>query len=223
MATSEMPSADANSSGRSVASTAGNAGTGKPWGRIPMTSTPRAARSSTTENPIATTTATRMPGVLGDSHLRPRMRIRLSRPIPSAHGFVISRPMRNATTSPTSPSASVENPKSFGNWLIRMTTARPARYPVRTGFESRSATKPSLRAPAPTVTTPTSSASMPARAIACSGSPAASGRIVAAIIGPSDESGPRTRIGDGPTRAYAMRHTTVVYSPVMAGSPASSA
>ena len=54
------------------------------------------------------------------------------------------------------------------------------------------------------------SASIPARAIAISSLPAASGTIVAAIIGPSDESGPRTRIGDGPTRAYATRQITVV-------------
>ncbi len=70
--------------------------------------------------------------------------------------------------------------------------------------------KPSLARPAPTVTSPTMSASIPARAIAISWLPAASGRIVAAIIGPSDESGPRTRIGDGPTRAYATRQITVV-------------
>ena len=44
-------------------------------------------------------------------------------------------------------------------------------------------------------------ASIPASAIAVFWSPAASGRIVAAIIGPSDESGPRTRIGDGPASA----------------------
>ena len=50
---------------------------------------------------------------------------------------------------------------------------------------------------------PTSRASIDARAIAFAGSPSAptSGRIVAAIIGPSDESGPRTRILDGPNTA----------------------
>ena len=47
---------------------------------------------------------------------------------------------------------------------------------------------------------PTRSASIEASATARFGSPSAptSGRIVAAIIGPSDESGPRTRIFDGP-------------------------
>ena len=47
---------------------------------------------------------------------------------------------------------------------------------------------------------PTNSASIEASATARAGSPLAAikGRIVAAIIGPSDESGPRTRIFDGP-------------------------
>ena len=46
-------------------------------------------------------------------------------------------------------------------------------------------------------------ASAEARMTAFAGSPLAptSGRIVAAIIGPSDESGPSTRIRDGPTSA----------------------
>ena len=77
--------------------------------------------------------------------------------------------------------------------------------------------------PAPRQTSPTRMASIPASAIAVSWSPAASGRMVAAIIGPSDESGPRTRIGDGPASAYATRQTTVVYNPVIGGSPDSSA
>jgi hypothetical protein len=50
---------------------------------------------------------------------------------------------------------------------------------------------------------PTSSASIDASAIARFGSPFAptSGMIVVAIIGPSDESGPSTRIRDGPRTA----------------------
>ena len=124
------------------AATAGSVGIGNPCGRTPITETPCAARSSTIESAIATTTATRMPGVRGASRLRPRMIARLSRPMPSAQGFVWSRPWRNATASATRPLASVENPNSFGSWPMKITTARPARYPVRTGFESRSATKP---------------------------------------------------------------------------------
>ena len=50
---------------------------------------------------------------------------------------------------------------------------------------------------------PTISASIDANAIARSGLPfdPRIGRIVAAIIGPSDESGPSTRIRDGPNTA----------------------
>jgi hypothetical protein len=50
-----------------------------------------------------------------------------------------------------------------------------------------------------------------------------SGRIVAAIIGPRDESGPSTRTREGPNTAYARRQRIEVYSPVTAGSPARSA
>jgi len=61
--------------------------------------------------------------------------------------------------------------------------------------------------------------------MARAGSPSApaSGRMVAAIIGPNAESGPRTRIRDGPNTAYPMRHRIEVYRPVTAGRPASSA
>ena len=95
--------------------TAGKVGTGKPWGSTPITETPCAARSSTIESTIATTTATRMPGVRGESRLRPRMMARLSRPIPSAHGFVMpSRPWRNATRSSTRPLGVGREPEQLG-------------------------------------------------------------------------------------------------------------
>ena len=71
------------------------------------------------------------------------------------------------------------------------------------GFEIRSATKPSLATPASVMIAPTRSASAEPSATARAGSPCAatSGRMVAAIIGPSDESGPSTRIRDGPNTA----------------------
>ena len=63
--------------------------------------------------------------------------------------------------------------------------------------------KPSLATAPRTMIAPTMSASIDARAMAFSGSPSApaSGRIVAAIIDPRAESGPSTRIRDGPTTA----------------------
>ena len=66
---------------------------------------------------------------------------------------------------------------------------------------------------------------MPASAIALAGSSPAttSGVIAAKISGPSDESGPSTRIRLGPMIAYPTRQAIVVYSPVTGGSPASSA
>ena len=63
--------------------------------------------------------------------------------------------------------------------------------------------KPSFAMPISTVIPPTNRASFDARATARAGSPfaPASGRIVAAIIGPNDESGPRTSTRDGPKAA----------------------
>jgi Ca2+/H+ antiporter len=63
--------------------------------------------------------------------------------------------------------------------------------------------KPSFATLARIMITPTMSASIDASATARAASPLAaiSGRIVAAIIGPSEESGPSTRIRDGPNTA----------------------
>ena len=85
--------------------------------------------------------------------------------------------------------------------------------------------KPSFPTPAATIRAPVKSASIEARATARAGSPPAPirGRIVAAIIGPKEESGPSTRILEGPKMAYPTRHRTEVYNPVTAGRPASSA
>ncbi len=47
--------------------------------------------------------------------------------------------------------------------------------------------------------------------------------MAAKINGPSDESGPSTRIFDGPVSAYPTRQAIVVYRPLTGGRPASSA
>ena len=63
--------------------------------------------------------------------------------------------------------------------------------------------KPNLATDARTMMRPTMIASSDASATAFCGSPseATSGRTVAAIIGPSAESGPSTRMRDGPKTA----------------------
>ena len=71
------------------------------------------------------------------------------------------------------------------------------------GLEIRSAMKPSRAMPASVMIAPTMSANADARAMARLGSPwePMMGMRVAAIIGPRDESGPSTRIFDGPKTA----------------------
>ena len=61
--------------------------------------------------------------------------------------------------------------------------------------------KPSLASPAAITSPPTITARSALRTVARASSPAASGTIAAAMIGSSDESGPRTRIRDGPSAA----------------------
>ena len=118
----------------------------------------------------------------------------------------------------------MEKPSSFGNWPTTTMSAIAFRYPSRIGFDSRSVTNPSLRNPATSKMRPTRTARIPARASAVSGSPVtANGATAAAIRGASDESGPRTRIFDGPTTAYARSGTMVAYRPAYAGNPAASA
>ncbi len=71
-------------------------------------------------------------------------------------------------------------------------------YPICVGLDSRSATNPSLAAPATVIVTPIRRASADASATAFAGSAPEPtiGMIAAAIIGgPSEESGPRTRVG----------------------------
>ncbi len=82
---------------------------------------------------------------------------------------------------------------------------------------------PNRAIPAAAMSAPTRRARRPARPIAVALSPAASGTTAAAISGASDESGPRTRIRDGPKTAYARSGVIVAYRPVIAGSPAASA
>jgi hypothetical protein len=60
---------------------------------------------------------------------------------------------------------------------------------------------PKRAKPASMHSAPDRMASTPARATAFASLPAAKGRIAAAISGASEESGPRTRILLGPTRA----------------------
>ena len=69
---------------------------------------------------------------------------------------------------------------------------------------------------------PTKMASIAASAIRSDWSPlAAKGMIAAATSGDTAESGPSTRIRDGPSRKYTTSGTTVAYRPVTGGTPAS--
>ncbi len=95
-----------------------------------------------------------------------------------------------------------EKPNSFGSCPTMIVMARPFMYPTCTSFDRRSATNPSFPSPSPISVSPTSTASIPARAIALAGSSVTSSGVMAArISGEMEESGPSTSTREGPNTA----------------------
>jgi hypothetical protein len=206
-ATTAIATAPSSSAGMSPHGTVGTVKGGNPWGSTPTVDTPSAWRSRRLTASAATTTTRRTDGIFG--RRRCSRRIPTSEATPSTAAVVLasSSPVRNAVASSMSPSASTEKPNSLGSWPMTMVSASPFMYPIWVGLERRSATKPKCASPAIVMTTPTRTASTDAYATARSGSPPARARgaMVAAIIGPSEESGPSTRMRDGPNAAYPRR------------------
>ena len=149
--TSAMPAAPATSSGRSESRDAGDGEGWKPLrqraheldavvGEVEKRSRQgwkgrrRRGRPEPSAAPAGTATINTSP----------------NRPTASAAGTVspLKTPLRNPFSSGMKPSASTEKPNSFGSWPTRMVRANPFMYPIIVGFESRSATKPSLAMPA---------------------------------------------------------------------------
>ena len=85
--------------------------------------------------------------------------------------------------------------------------------PDRARTAGRSGSR-AARSPA-AMTTPTMTARRPPARRPGPSRPPASGTIAAAMIGTSAESGPRTRIRDGPSSAYATSGTIVAYRPTI--------
>ena len=123
--TSTMPKDAARSGPRDSSGTDGNVRLGNPWGSGPTTSTPLAARSRTPVTTVAPRTATSTAGTFLVTRGSRSRTARVARPIASAVVLVWSSPSRNALISSKNPSASVENPNSFGSWPTMMVTARP--------------------------------------------------------------------------------------------------
>ena len=168
--TSTIPSAAISSGPRSLTETCGIDGVGRPWGNAPTVFTPFSPRSSSAVATVAPTTATSTAGTRVVIRGRINRTASAATPITSAVVFVWSSPDTNAFVSSMKPSASVENPKSFGSWPTMIVIARPFMYPTCTSLDRRSATNPSLPRPSPISIAPTISAIIPARAIAVLGS-----------------------------------------------------
>ena len=204
--TSVMPTAAS-----SMGATSRDAGPGQRRARQPLgqradASTP-VARSNRPVTTVAPTTATSTAGIFVVTAAG-----RAGRPASPARatsavgvGRVELR-RRTPATSSTKPSASVENPNSFGQ-LADDDGDRQAVHVAdlhllgeQVGDEARACRGRGRSRSAPTIT-----AIIPASAIAVPGSSPAttSGTIAAKISGETDESGPSTRTRDGPNERVA--------------------
>ena len=116
-ATNTMPNAPARSRDRSENDTCGIVNGGKPLGSGPTTDTPFAVRSNTLTARIAKTTATSTAGIFGIARCRTRIRTSAPTPTASAAATVspLMTPWTKAFSSGMKPSASTENPNSFGS------------------------------------------------------------------------------------------------------------
>ena len=210
----------------SVTVAMGSTGTGRPCGTGPITSSPAvAARLNAADTAVASTTAISTPGQRGRQRRMPRMSTRQPRPTAMAAG--LPRPSRKPRTISTSrasePFTVAEKPISLGSWLMMTVSAMALKKPRRMGLENRSAITPSRAKPISSRKAPVISASTPARAMARSTLPPASGRIRLAMTAARVESGPSTMMRLGPSSAYTSSGMMVAYSPWMAGTPAASA
>ncbi len=136
--------------GRRVSSTGGIA---------PSVATPRPSSPKTAVSAVAAATATSALGNRGASFSPATMNA--VTPRPSASGSGCAAPISRASAHSRSGVGPVGagRPSSAGAWLATICTDTPARNPVVTGIDSKSATKPSFSAPAAISAAPTSRAS----------------------------------------------------------------
>ena len=125
--TSAMPSAPSASAPRSPSETVGIVNGGNPCGNAPTSDTPRDSRSKIAASAIEMTTTSSTPGSLGSTRSKTTISTSPSAPIANAAVTVspLATPRRNPVSSSMNPSASTENPNSFGNWPTRIVTASP--------------------------------------------------------------------------------------------------
>src|SRR3984885_5922317 len=113
--TSVMPTAATIKGPTSAHFVQGTDGLGTPLGSVPTVATPCACRSKIAEMTVATTMPTRTAGTTLVNRDSTNKMTNTPTPTTNAAPTVLSSPSTKALSSGPKPSASVENPKSFGN------------------------------------------------------------------------------------------------------------
>ena len=205
-ATTAMPSAPPTRSARSESSRLGTVSGGNPFGSVPTSFTPWSRELEELRGADREHDRGEDAGDLRQDPLqrrgsrRARRRRRRARRRPSCR----RRPRRRSPSAPSmKPSASTEKPKSFGSWPDEDREREPVHVADHRRLREQVGDEAEPQQPAEDHERADEEREREASSIARAGSPWAprSGRIVAAIMGPSDESGPSTRIRDGPKTA----------------------
>ena len=120
--TNVMPIAATSIAPTSPQSVHGSDGRGRPSGRAPTVLMSRSNKAVTT---VAPTTATSTAGIFLVKRGRTSSTANVTRPSRSAVPLRPSNPLTNSLISSTKPSASVENPQSFGSCPMKIVIASP--------------------------------------------------------------------------------------------------
>ena len=189
----------------------------------PRTLTPRPSRPSSTTAALASARPINAPGIRALICSETVMIAKTPRPMTSVNRFVWFSCAASVATRCSMGPAGAGSPSIAGNCEIRMWTEMPARKPIVTGIESRSAIQPRRNIPAAKSKSPTISASA-AASITSSGEPAiARAARPPAKIGVMVESAPHDKKRLLPNAAKASEPARKAKKPICGVNPPSRA
>ena len=174
----------------SWSATSGNCSLGTTCGNAASIATPWEGRRKNAAAMAAPPSAISPPGMRGFRRSHSHMTASTATPTASAPALACgaSRSALNKRTG-SGPSTGAM-PSSSGNCPTTMCTAMPAKNPVMTGIDSRSAIQPARRMPAAISSTPLNSATSATNCGYCADPLATSAAILPAKIGATVESAP---------------------------------
>ena len=201
----------------------GSASAGGAAETAPRTLTPRLSSPSSATPALASARPIKAPGMRASIRSDRAMIARTPRPITSVNGLASFRCVARVAIRCSMAPSGAATPRMPGSWEIRMCTEMPARKPVVTGIESRSAIQPRRKTPAKKSSNPTISASEAASTRYCGSLETARAARPPAKIGVMVESAPHDRKRLLPKKANASEPARKAKKPICGANPPSRA